>query len=290
MDIIVALNQAADLDILKHSGVTHVMIGDACFSGCPAGLDQKELFEAVKRIKEHDLKVVARVDCLYQQSRLADLTTYLQQLAAHQVDGIFYSDIAVKVLIDQYDLPFESIYGPETLLTNQYDVAVLQQDGVDGCVISKDISLEDVYAIAQANPGYCYLRVFGPLLISYSARRFISVYTSQSKEYTRDYYLKEETRDTPLPIVEKESGTWLYGCCLQAVNCLPEIVSQPFKGIIIDNILFDDEYIVDVCCIYKDLLDAKLQPAAALEKLQASEKNVEFVGIEEIKETGLDKG
>lgn len=217
------------------------------------------------------------------------MLAFLQYLDVIAVDEILFSDLTIKMLADQYALKMKTIYAPETLLTNKYDVRQLQLDGFDSCVISKDIPLTEMFDIAASNKDYCYLRIHGPILISYGLRRFISVYLNEFKEYTDNYYLCEEHRETRLPVVEKESGTWLYGYTLQSVNEIVNICQRPLKGIIFDNMLYDDEYTIAVIKIYEDVIGQKLDSQKALEKLMQLNEKIIYTDISEIKKTALDK-
>ncbi|MGI6608540.1 MAG: U32 family peptidase [Erysipelotrichaceae bacterium] len=289
MKIVSSVFEEQSVDILKKLNITHILVNEMKFSSGIKGFDLTGLENVTLRAHQSDLQVIVKADRLFDQSELDELVSFLKYLDSIGVDSILFSDLTVKMLIDEYDLKMKTIYAPETLLTNKYDVKQLQSDGFDSCVISKDIPLTDMYEIAAFNKDYCYLRVHGPILISYSLRRFISVYLNQYKEYTDHYYLCEENRNTMLPIVEKETGTWLYGDTLQSISEISNIIRQPLKGIIFDNMLYDDKYTVEVIKIYLDVLNKRTECQSALEELLLLEKKIVYTDISEIKKTALDK-
>ena len=240
MEIIVSLNKKENLLSLQQLKATHVLISDGYFSSGTASLSRSEIADFIDEAHRLNLKVMVRLDRLYDESELSDLQEYLTFLNQRKADGLLFSDVGVKMLVEQNHLELQTLYAPETLLTNSYDVTALREDGFGGCVVSKDIPLEDSYQIINDNPGYCYLRLFGPILLSYSKRHFISMYLDEEKEHRDDYYLQEETRDLLMPMVEKEKGSWLYGNCLQSLDRIKEIYQLPLKGVLFDGIIYDD--------------------------------------------------
>lgn len=289
MVIVASVFEEKSLKALEKLSVTHILVNELNFSSGVNGFDLEGLRSVTDKAHQLGLKVIVKADRLFDQSELKKLVSFLEYLEKIEVDEILFSDLTIKMLVDKYNLNLKTIYAPETLLTNKYDVQELKKDGFDSCVISKDIPLADMFEIALSNKDYCYLRVHGPILISYGLRRFISVYLDDFKEYTDNYYLCEENRETKLPIVEKETGTWLYGYTLQSISEINNIFQQPLKGIIFDNMLYDDQYTVEVIKIYKDVLNQKIDQHQALDKLLQLNDEIVYTEISEIKKTALDK-
>lgn len=289
MNIMVSLHKAENLQLLKDLKVTHIIVNDECFASGIDGLAKDQLANDIKEIHNAGLKAVIKADRLYDQSELKDLEEYLVFVNDCKADMVLFSDVTIKTLVDKLHLSLECVYAPETLLTNKFDVEQLRYDNFDSCVISKDIPLEDVYDIAEYNDGYCYLRVHGPILISYSKRRFISVYFGQEKEYKDKYYLQEESRTVKLPIVEKQKGSWVYGYTLESFEEIKTISEKPFKGIIIDNMLQDDKYTLRCVELYSAVLNKKMSAEEALDALKAIDDAIEYTSINEIRRTFLEK-
>ena len=289
MNIVVSVFKEQSLTTLKKLNVTHILVNEMKFSSGTKGFDLKGLKTITAKAQQLGLKVIVKADRLFDQSELEELVSFLKYLQLIKVDDILFSDLTIKILVDKHKINLKTIYAPETLLTNKYDVQQLKIDGFDSCVISKDIPLSDMYEIALSNKDYCYLRVHGPILISYGLRRFVSVYLNEPKEYTENYYLREEHRETLLPIVEKETGTWIYGDTLQSLNEIDNIFQQPLKGLVFDNMLYDDEYTIEVIKIYKDVLNQKIDYQSALDKLRQLNDKIIYTDISEIKKTALDK-
>ena len=248
--------------------------------------DHNDLKECIRTAHRINRQLYVRCDRLYDQNELEGLKRFLNDLNSWGADGIIYSDIGVYSLLGDLGISCKGIYAPETLLTNYHDIADLRNDGVDGCVISKDIPLSDVTDIAEKCPDYCYLRIHGPILIAYSHRRYIASYLEEDYEHAEGYYLQEETRDTKLPLVEKKEGSWLYGTCLQSLNAINMLEEKPFAGFIIDNVFDSDEETLRILNLYDRVIKGKLDGNRALEEL---ERNKEYTAIEDVRKTWLDK-
>ena len=289
MEIIVSLNKKENLLPLQQLKATHVLISDGYFSSGTASLSRSEIADFIDEAHRLDLKVMVRLDRLYDESELSDLQKYLAFLNERKADGLLFSDVGVKMLVEQNHLELQTLYAPETLLTNSYDVTALKQDGFAGCVVSKDIPLEDSYQIINDNPDYCYLRLFGPILLSYSKRHFISMYLDEEKEHRDDYYLQEETRDLLMPMVEKEKGSWLYGNCLQSLDRIKEIYQLPLKGVLFDGIIYDDEFVLTALKTHIEVLNDKISAEEALQSLEKQDGKAVFSSISEIRKTSLNK-
>ncbi len=286
MEFLVYLHDSGNVRTLANDIVTGIIVADSRFS---AAVGDEISEEDISRIHKAGFKALVKADRLYEEDELEALQQFLEKLGQWGTDGIIYTDLAIKVLLERMHLDIEGIYAPETLLTNYYDIRTLKDDGAGSCVISKDIPLRDVYAIVSHVPDYCMVRIHGPILIACSRRRYISAYLQSDAEYTRDYYLQEETREEKLRTVEKSSGNWLYGPCLQSFSEIGYIYGQPFRGVIMDNVYLDDEYTLKAVQLYQKMLRENGDPVATLDSLKQVNNDVSYVDINELKETWLEK-
>jgi putative protease len=285
-ELLVTVRKRENISRFADSYADGFIMADRQFS---SSADCNDLRECVRQAHSFNRKLYVRCDRLYQQQELPELKEFLKMLDDIKADGIIYSDIGVFKLMGELGISCQGIYAPETLLTNYYDIEDIKNDGVDGCVISKDIPLQDVYDIAERCPDYCFVRIHGPILIAYSRRRYIASYLQNEEEHTEGYFLQEETRDTLLPLVEKKEGSWLYGTVLQSLSVFNELLQKPFRGFIIDNICDDDQQTLRILELYKEAALGKRRGALALEKLLSENNDKEYTAIEDVRKTWLDK-
>ncbi|MBE6125752.1 MAG: hypothetical protein E7186_05425 [Erysipelotrichaceae bacterium] len=281
--ILTVIRKQENIDKFADSCADAFIMADRMFS---SSYDQNDLKECIKAAHRLNRKLYVRCDRLYDQNELEALEGFLVNISEWGADGIIYSDIGVFSLLEKLSISCKGIYAPETLLTNYRDIADLKDDGVEGCVISKDIPLDDVIEIAENCPEYCYLRIHGPILIAYSHRRYIASYLQEDREHAEGYYLQEETRDTRLPLVEKKEGSWLYGTVLQSLNVIKMLEEKPFAGFIVDNVFDDDEETLRILDLYEKVIKGTLDGRTALNQLDGSR---EYTAIEDVRKTWLDK-
>ncbi len=284
--LLIYIKDPENIKKFNNSNIEGFIIAEKMFS---ASAYECDIEKAVRIIHDRGYKAYVKADCLYQQFQLPELEEYLLKLDNIGVDGIIYTDIGVFTLMKKLNVSYKGIYAPETLLTNWYDINEIRNDGIDNCVISKDITFDDVCYIADKCPGYCYIRIHGPVLLAYSRRKYISAYLHKESEYLEGYYLQEETRDTRLPIIEKEYGSWLYGMILQSIRTIRKLCRKEFAGFIIDNVIYEDDYTVKTADIYSALIDNRIGEEEALQLLKDALPDAEYTGMEEIRETWLDK-
>ena len=288
-DFFIYLRDPENVTEVTVDTVTGIIIADYAHSSSDHDLDRSEIRKAIKLIHSCGKKAIVKVDRLFSQDEMEDLYDYLEFLQQCGTDAIIYTDIGIKVILDDSAFTMKGIYAPETLLTDYRDISILKDDGFDGCVISKDIPLKDVYEIIDNCPDYCYLRIHGPILIAYSRRRYISSYLERKDTYLDSYFLQEESRSEKLPIIEKECGSWLYDGCLQSQSEVYRLIDSPVRGLIIDNVYLDDEYTMNVADLYDAIMNDDISYEEALRTLRSFDPEIRYTDINDLKETQLDK-
>ena len=127
MKYIVAIKSDSCLTQLKQLQVNDVIVSDSYYSSSITDNDISKTIELIQKVKSTGLGCIVRVDRLYDQKEIEELSQYLLLLEKNKVDALLFSDIAVKVLVDQLKLSVKTIYAPETLLTNYYDIELVFQ-------------------------------------------------------------------------------------------------------------------------------------------------------------------
>ncbi len=287
---LVTIRELANIEKFRELGVDTLIIADERFSSSPCGLSREQLTTAITMIREAGMKAAVRVDRLFYEDELADLEAYLQMLSDRQADMVICTDIGIKQISERIRAGYETIYAPETLLTNGHEIESLRRDGVSGCVISKDITLREVYDIIRQVPDYCYLKIHGPVLLSYSGRGYISSYLERAGNYLEDYHLVEETRSDVLPIVEKNGESWLYHQTLQSFAEIGYLLQAPVRGLIIDNNLYSDDYTLKTVSLYRRVMTGEISSSEALDQLKGYDRSINYLDINDLKATWLQKG
>ena len=206
--------------------------------------------------KKNRLKIYITIDAFISEDDKPDLYRYMDFLKSLDVDGIYFHDLGIFDIAKEYGLTSKLIYDGQTIICNSLDVAFYKSQGIDGVVLSRELTLEELDGIVINNPDICDVLIFGHTRLSYSKRKFLTNYLKEiDKEYdflnSETMRLVEEKRDYQLPIIEDESGTKIYtDYIFQMYNEISNL--KPFiKRGIIDTLFIDDEVISVVLRDYK---------------------------------------
>ncbi|MFA7101038.1 MAG: U32 family peptidase, partial [Bacilli bacterium] len=99
--------------------------------------------------KAHNLgkRLYVNVNKVFTQSEIQSVTPFLEYLKEIEVDGIFFSDFGVYTIAKRIGIANLLIYNSETQLVNPLDVEFMNSLGLQGQLISKDVTLKDIQAI-----------------------------------------------------------------------------------------------------------------------------------------------
>lgn len=216
-----------------------------------------QMRDIASNIKQNKKKLYIALDNFISEDELADLNVYLEFLKKLDVDGIYFHDFAVLEAAKIIGLKNKLIYDGKSVLCNSLETAYHVNNCINGAVISRELTLEEITNIIMSNKYRVDLQIFGHLRMSTSKRKFISNYLKQiNKEYNINkltFTLKEELRDYNLPIIEDKNGTHIYTDYIfemyRELGPLKEYINRG----IVDTLFIPEDYVVDLCRDYKKL-------------------------------------
>jgi putative protease len=254
MELLATLRKKEYLERL--SGVTDGLIVGSDYTTA-FHFRRKDLAKVSEYQKSVNKKLYVVMDNFIMEDEKIDVRDYINYLMSIDVDGIYFHDFGIYGMARTMKFPKELIYDGKTVLCNSLDSAFLISKGINGVVISRELTLDEVKEIARANKGRIDLQVFGHLRLSASKRRFL---TNYFKEIRKDYHyfgketltLVEEQRDYRMPIIEDGNGTTIYSdYILEMFNELPSLKDTIRRGIV-DTIFIDDlNLLCQLCRDYK---------------------------------------
>ena len=77
----------------------------------------------------------------YGNFEMINLKAYLEKLIKIDVDGIFFADFAVFMLLKELNATNKAIFYHETFLRNSHDILTYQSLGINRIICSKDMHL-----------------------------------------------------------------------------------------------------------------------------------------------------
>lgn len=134
-------------------------------------------------------------------------------------------------------------------MTNSLDALFLLNQGLKGIVAAKELTLDEIIKMAK-RVKKMELIIHGRINLAYSKRFFLSNYFKHiGKKYNvlDNYHLKikEETRDTLMPILETKYGTSIYSDMSLCSYLEYEHLKRYLSAGIVDDIFMSKEELFD---------------------------------------------
>lgn len=271
MDLRITLSDIDDIENLKQLGINGVIVGMEFFSDrFKHFFSYEELSIIVSKAKALNIDVFVSVNVMIEEDELYNLRKHLIKLLKFDLKGIYFNDFAVLQIAEELNFQNLLIYQADTLMTNAFDAQVLMQEGIQACVIAKELTLKEVLNIASRESYFEFI-IHGYINLSYSKRNFLTNYfnfLNVSKDIKDNYNLKikEETRQSFMPIIETKYGTSIFSDV--ALCSFKEFfeLKKCLKAAIIDDIFLTKEEVFDALYLYKNL--TKENADQSFEKLQ----------------------
>ena len=212
MELLVTLRNTKNFDKIINI-CDGLIVGSLFASGYKFSLN--DLIKINTICKKNNRKFYIAMDNFISESDKVQLFNYLDFINKLDVDGVYFHDLGVYDAAKTYGMENKLIYDGHTIICNSLDVAFYMSKGLNGVVLSRELTLEEITQILKNNPGSCDLTIFGHTRMSYSKRRFLTNYFKEINEQY-DYLNKEsltlveEKREYRMPIVEDGSGTKIY--------------------------------------------------------------------------------
>lgn len=258
MELLVSIQSIHDIPRYKELGMTGCILSCDYFATRQNHYFTKE--EIVCAMQENkEVQFYTIVNRIFAQDELSQLEEFLVWCKEVEFAGIYYSDPAVYMLAKKYGMENILIYNQDTVLTNSLDIQGYLDLGIKRCVISREITLDEILTIMDRCEDKLELMVHGHMNLSYSKRRLLSCYFDEIGEvYSTDkmYTLEEETRKDKMYITQDEQGTHIFtGTRLQMVKELPVLLS--LQAIRIDGVFMSSDEIADAIMYYAQILNGK---------------------------------
>lgn len=265
MNLIVSYMSETQIEEYKNSGASTIVLADQRFAlAAPHYSNESEQTLLVDAAHQQSLAVYALCNKMMFDEDLASLEQYLKFLKSVNIDGIYFSDMAVYMLGNSLGLTNKLIYAPKAPLTNSKDVSVYLDLGIKGVELADEITLDEKLRIAEKLPHRCSSMVHGHLLMSFSKRHLLSSYMA---EINQSYEVKdktnltivEATRDGKMPILENQHGTSVYqDKVLSSFDYIQQLITSGMIDFRIDGLFLAKEHVLAATQVYRDISENNL--------------------------------
>lgn len=206
----------------------------------------------IKEIRKiTDKVIVVSLNKMIHNNDLAKLEEVLIELDRIGVDMILFYDVAIIEIKKRLGLNIPLIISQEHLNTSINSNLFYFEQGVEGSLISSDITKEELLDIRKKTNKIIMFTGYGYLPIFYSRRYLITNYFTYIKKERQgdNYFIKHN--DDYYPIVQDEYGTIIY--TKKPVNLVNELDDLDD----IDYIVIDGFKASDLMNIIKSFIEKK---------------------------------
>jgi collagenase-like PrtC family protease len=243
------LLQVHSLDQIKtfQDPLVDYVLRDPFFSYKHPSLQTKEDFlEILENTLLSHHKTYIEINGFIEESDLIELENWIKELLTYPIQGFYFADLAVLMILKSLNYQGETIYSPETILTNTLEIKTLLAL-VDRLVISKELTLEEIVKISKTFPQRIEMFGAGHLQMSVSRRPLLSSYLQEiglSKEVINktDYRIRELKRKEMMPILEESKTFCVFTQdILNPLEELPVLNQSEIYGIQLDDLFIDKD-------------------------------------------------
>ena len=263
MKLIASIHSINELDVLKNAGASGVMAGLKGFqSGCDGVFGMEEIKTLQQLCSERNLDVMVIMNRLYFDEEIKELQEAVKTVLDLNC-RILYCDPAVYLYAKSLNEENQLVYDSSTLMCNSSDVQLMKDLGLDGVVLSREITLDEICTIAEKVNGKVLVQAYGYQVMAHSKRHFLRNYMKEINkdldlENCRDLALIETTRTGRMPILEEKDGCRIYtDYVLCAVKELQAMKEAGVKEILMDGIFIEREEYASSVKMFKDVLEGK---------------------------------
>ena len=201
--------------------------------------------------KKTDKIIVVSLNKMMHNKDLAKLEEVLIELDRIKVDMILFYDVAIMEIKKRLGLDIPLIISQEHLNTSINSNEFYFEQGVEGSLISSDITKEELLKIRKKTDKIIMFTGYGYLPIFYSRRYLITNYFTYIKKEKQGYFYFIRNNDDFYPIVQDEYGTIIY--TKEPVNLVNELDDLDD----IDYIVIDGFKASDLVDVIKDFIKKK---------------------------------
>jgi len=243
------LLQVHSLDQIKtfQDPLVDYVLRDPFFSYKHPSLQTKEDFlDILENALLSHHRTYIEINGFIEESDLIGLESWLKELLTYPIQGFYFADLAVLMILKSLNYQGETIYSPETILTNTLEIKTLLAL-VDRLVISKELTLEEIVKISKTFPQRIEMFGAGHLQMSVSRRPLLSSYLQEiglSKEVINktDYRIRELKRKEMMPILEEDKTFCVFTQdILNPLEELPVLNRSGIYGIQLDDLFIDKD-------------------------------------------------
>jgi len=234
--------------------------------------DREHLAAAVALVRQRGKRLYLTLNAYLHPAETEDFAALLEELRPLDIDAYIVADPGALALVRRIDPERPVHLSTQASTTNAPAAQFWQAAGVSRVNLARELTLEEIRAVAADTDVEVEVFVHGALCVAYSGRCLLSAALagrSANKGACAhpcrwSYRLVEETRPGEyLPVEEDGRGTYIMNSrdlCL--IEHLPELVEAGVDSLKIEGRMKSLYYVAAVTRVYRAALDAYLADPA----------------------------
>ncbi len=211
-------------------------------------INKSDLENICKMLKEKNKKVYIMLNKMYFNNEINELESLLDYISKIDIDAVIFSDMAILNIVRDKKLVINLIWGSK-LTTNINTIKFLEKRGVNGFILSSEITIDEQIDISSNCKSICGIKLFGFNNMATSSRKLISnyfKYANIDKKTNKKYYIKEKNSDEYYPIIQSDNTNFFSSKILNGILEYQKILNKKINNIFI--IL--DDYMIPESTFY----------------------------------------
>lgn len=162
----------------------------------------------IKKIKKQtDKEIFIKIDKNIFNKDLEKLKQNLIEIDKLNINGIMFYDLSVMSIAKNLNLKTPLIWNQNYFVTNYKTCKYYEKEGIQGAVISSEITKEEILEIRKNTKLTLFVNIFGYQMMAFSKRKLITNYFKylKKKNLKKKNYIIE--KDKKYRIIETKEGT-----------------------------------------------------------------------------------
>lgn len=226
-------------------------ISDLCISnGLNINIDV--LSDIINLCKDKEIYI--NINKNIENKELMNLKDILLKLNNYHIKGVFYYDVAILNMSLEMDLNYDLVWASEHATTNYDTINYWNSFGVNGTLLSSDITVREVIDIKKNTNCKLIVPIFGYQQMFASKRHLVNNYLKQFSlvDNSNINYIKKEGKI--YPIVDNKLGTVVYtNYILNGICEYFNFVDNNIDYVLLDSFNLEDNEFVEVLKIVHNL-------------------------------------
>ena len=206
MKLLIEVSKKEDLSIDSVDGYILALKDYSVESSCFFSLEEIKEF-----VSHTDKEVFVKCNKNFMNEEIEGLTSVLKELDTLSITGIFYYDLAVLELKNEYSLRTDLVWSQTHMVNNYKTCNYYHSKGVHYALLGKEITLEEIKEIIENSSITCMVEVVSKPSVAFSKRKLITnFYQDLGKPSKEEIVVREKMTDTPYQLLEDENGTSFF--------------------------------------------------------------------------------